>query len=54
MRYFSGTPDTGVPARPARYVADRGIRESADTVRPLTEIRETHRALGAGVSTRRP
>ncbi|MFF1926295.1 NAD(P)-dependent alcohol dehydrogenase [Streptomyces sp. NPDC058221] len=48
VRFFSGNPNTELLARLARYVEDGSIREVVDTVRPLTEIGEAHRALEAG------
>uniref|UniRef100_A0AAU2W3R6 NAD(P)-dependent alcohol dehydrogenase n=1 Tax=Streptomyces sp. NBC_00008 TaxID=2903610 RepID=A0AAU2W3R6_9ACTN len=48
VRFFSGTPDTELLTRLARYAEDGSIRPVVDTVRPLADIAGAHRALEAG------
>ncbi|MFF3172357.1 NAD(P)-dependent alcohol dehydrogenase [Streptomyces sp. NPDC057900] len=48
VRFFSGNPDTELLTRLARYAEDGSIRHVVDTVRPLADIADAHRALEAG------
>ncbi|MFD0025029.1 NAD(P)-dependent alcohol dehydrogenase [Streptomyces sp. NPDC058382] len=48
VRFFSGNPDTELLTRLARHAEDGAIRHVVDTVRPLAEIADAHRALEAG------
>lgn len=48
VRLFSGNPTTSLLAELTRYAEAGSLRPVVDTVRPLTEIAEAHRALEAG------
>ncbi|MYS91048.1 zinc-binding dehydrogenase [Streptomyces sp. SID5464] len=48
VRFFSGNPTTSLLADLTRYAEAGSLRPVVDTVRPLAEIAEAHRALEAG------